>query len=180
MLALCVLTRRARAVALAAADPYGARLRSFLLPVLSVALVAYVGVHALPIVSGGSVTHASTLLRAREPFMQRSGCDRLALLLRGGNALAEAAVQHGAHRSLLALLDSGDASVRSAAAATLAALAATPAGADALRAAPALLSLQALAASKPREGEPGEQAAARASARDALVSLGLITAFARR
>ena len=167
-------------MALAAQDPYGSRLRRFLLPVCSVAIVLYVGVFAVPLVSGGSVTHASTLLRAREPFLQRSGCDRLALLLRGGDALAAAAVQHGATHALLALLDSPDASVRAAAAAALAALAATPSGADALRAAPELLSLQGLAASKPQAGEASEAAAARAAARDALVSLGLITAFAQR
>ena len=167
-------------MALAAEDPYGSRLRRFLLPVCSVAIVLYVGVFAAPLVSGGSVTHASTLLRAREPFLQRSGCDRLALLLRGGDALAAAAVQHGVTRALLALLNSPDASVRAAAAAALAALAATPSGADALRAAPELLSLQGLAASKPQAGEASEAAAARAAARDALVSLGLITAFAQR
>ena len=175
-----MLTPCGRAVALAAQDPYGARLRRFLLPVCSVALVLYVGVHAAPIVGGGSVNHATTLLGAREPFLQRTGCERLAMLLRGGDALAATAVQRGAHRALLALLDSADASVRAAAAATLAALAATPQGADALRATPALLNLQALAASKPRAGEPPEQVAARKAAHDALVSLGLITAFARR
>ena len=167
-------------MAAAAADPYGSRLRRFLLPVCSVAIVLYVGVFAAPLVSGGSVTHASTLLRAREPFLQRSGCDRLALLLRGGDALAAGAVQHNAPRALLALLDSPDAAVRASAAAALAVLAATPAGADALRAAPELLSLQALAASKPCQGEASQQAAARAAARDALVTLGLITAFARQ
>lgn len=165
---------------LAAADPYGARLRRFLLPVLSAALALYLGVHAAPIVGGGSVTHAATLLRAREPFLQRSGCERLALLLRGGDALAQAAVQHGAPHSLLALLDSSEASVRAAAAAALAALADTPAGADALRVQPQLLALQALAAGKPRAGEAPEEAATRAAARNALVSLGLITAFARQ
>ena len=167
-------------MALAASDPYGSRLRRFLLPVCSAAVVLYVGVFALPLVSGGSVAHASTLLRAREPFLQRSGCDRLTLLLRGGDALAAVAVQHNAPRALLALLDSPDAAVRASAAAALAALAATPAGADELRAAPELLGLTALAASKPLKGEATEQAAARAAARDALVTLGLITAFARQ
>jgi hypothetical protein len=163
----------------AATDPYGVRLRNFLLPVCSAAIALYIGLHAAPLVGSGSLTHASRLLGAREPFMQRSGCERMALLVRSSDTLAASALEAGALRQLLALVEnSTDASVRAAAAAALAALAATPAGADAMRASPALLSLSALAAAPPQLGEQAAETAARASARDAMVSLGLITAFA--
>lgn len=167
------------AVLHAASDPYGSRLRSLLLPVCSAAIALYIGVHAAPIVGSGSLTHASRLLGAREAFLQRSGAERLALLVRSSEALAVAAVEAGAPRQLLSLLErSADASVLAAVAAALAELAATPPGAHALRAAPELLSLQALAAAPPQPGEAPAAAAARASAREALVQLGLLTSFA--
>ncbi len=161
----------------AAADPYGARLRAVLLPLCSAVIAVYIGLHAAPIVGSGSLTHASMLLGAREPFMQRSGCERMAFLARSSPALAATAVESRAAAQLFPLLESADASVRAAAADALAALAGTPAGADWLRAAPQLLSLQALAAGPAHPGEVPAAATARRSARDAMVALGLLTAF---
>lgn len=159
------------AVLQAASDPFGTRLRSVLLTFCTGAIAIYVGVYAAPIVGQGSAVHATRLLRAREPFLQKSGADRLALLLRSSDALAQSALQAGAPGKLLALLDSPDATVVAAAAAALAALAGSAAGAEALRAEPQLMALQALASE-----QTGEQIAGQ-HARAALRACGLMTAF---
>jgi len=150
--------------------------RSVLLVATASAAAVYVGMNAAPVVGAGSVTHACRLLRAHEPFLQRSGCSRLRLLLRGPAALGEAAAAAGAGDSLLSLLRSGDAAVVRDAAETLCALAAFPAGAAALLASPELLGLQELAGSS---SCGADEEASRASALACLQSLGLATSFSQ-
>ena len=148
------------------------RLRSALLAGCAVAAALYIGANAAPIVGAGSVTHASRLLGAREPFLQRSGCSRLALLLRGPSELGDAAVKAGAVGTLLELLRSGDAGVRLDAATTLAALAASSPGAkQALLDSPLVLELHSLAAGAAAKDAPADALAAVV----ALRALGLVT-----
>jgi len=149
--------------------PDGSRLRSWLLAVCTGAATVYIGLFAAPLVGVGSVDHATRLLRSHSAVLQRTGADRLTVLVSASDRLARAAVDGGAVDTLLALLDSPG-PTQGAAAAALAALARAPCGADALRAAPGLLSLQGLASAE--SGEAGQLA------REALLSLGLITSFA--
>ena len=150
------------------------RLRSALLAGCAVAAALYIGVNAAPIVGAGSVTHASRLLRAREPFLQRSGCSRLGLLLRGPPAMGDAAVEAGAGEALLELLSSADAGVRLDAATTLTALAASsPAARQSLLDSPLLMELHSLAASaSARRGGAAPDAPA-----DALAAVGTLRAL---
>jgi hypothetical protein len=80
------------------------RLRSVLLVATAATAAVYVGVNAAPVVGAGSVTQACRLLHARDHFMQRTGCSRLSLLLRGPTAMGDAAAAAGAGEALLALL----------------------------------------------------------------------------
>ena len=160
---------------------HGSRLRSWLLAACTGAAALYIGLHAAPLVGQGSVEHAARLLHARQSVLQRTGADRIAFLASSSDRLAESAVKAGAVDALLQLVEQGGSEaqdkVNSSAVAALAALAASPPGAEALRRAPGLLALQALASCPSRPGETEAQRKARETATAVLRACGLITAF---
>ena len=62
----------------------------------------------LPSVAAASVGNCLSLMDAQQPFMVKAGCSRLQLLMRS-EAARERAVQQGAARKLLRLLQAPDA-----------------------------------------------------------------------
>ncbi|KAI7839218.1 hypothetical protein COHA_007031 [Chlorella ohadii] len=78
-------------------------LRPKILRFFALLMIFGAGLNVLPSVAASSVGNTLSLMEAQEPFIVKAGCSRLQLLMRA-EAARQRAVQQGAARKLLRLL----------------------------------------------------------------------------